>query len=257
MRVGLSVMSARRRGTSKIVLTVTYLFSRGTNLIMLIRELKGNIFDSGYDAIVNTVNCDGVMGKGLALEFKYRFPEMFKEYETLCKAGKIKPGILHFWKESTPKIVNFPTKDHWKDPSKMEYIEKGLLYFVDNYRKWALNSIAFPRLGSSFGGLEWEKVRERMYLHLSTLCNLDIMIYEFDSNAKDLLFERFLAATKGFSPKEYGDVIGIDTARSKLLARAIESRGINSMLQLQNLDGFGNKSVEKVYEFMSTKISAY
>ena len=86
----------------------------------MIKEIKGNIFNSKCQALVNTVNCVGVMGKGIALECKLRFPGMFEKYKEFCDTKKIRPGILQLWKNSKPWVLNFPTKMHWKDPSKIE-----------------------------------------------------------------------------------------------------------------------------------------
>ena len=113
----------------------------------LIHYQKGNIFDSHTHVIVNTVNCKGVMGKGLALAFKQRYPEMVPVYQQECKTGKLRIGRPSLYKASTPWILNFPTKDHWRPPSKLEYLEKGLEYFIKHYKKAGIQSIAFPKLG--------------------------------------------------------------------------------------------------------------
>ena len=96
------------------------------------KKIKGNIFNSSAQVLVNTVNCVGVMGRGIALECKLRFPEMYKNYKKFCDQKKIQPGILQIWKDSSPWILNFPTKSDWRDPSKFEYLEKG--FFNDNWR---------------------------------------------------------------------------------------------------------------------------
>ncbi|MBK8981085.1 MAG: macro domain-containing protein [Ignavibacteria bacterium] len=143
-------------------------------------EINGNIFESNSQTIVNTVNCVGVMGKGIALEFKKRYPEMFKVYAEQCKKGLIKPGILYLYKKSSPWILNFPTKNHWKHPSKLEYIELGLQKFSNEYQKKGIISIAFPLLGTMNGGLKWTDVKVLMYKYLSELENLDVEIYHYN-----------------------------------------------------------------------------
>src|SRR5437660_8061005 len=100
-----------------------------------IHYVKGDIFDSKAQVIVNTVNCQGVMGKGLALIFKQKYPEMFTVYERECKTGKLAIGKPTLYRKSTPWILNFPTKNHWRLPSKLEYLEKGLAFLVNHYRK--------------------------------------------------------------------------------------------------------------------------
>lgn len=112
----------------------------------MIEFVQGDIFESGCEAIVNPINCIGKMGAGLALQFKQKYPEMFKEYEMLCKAKKIKIGSLHFWRNphNNPKwIINFPTKDDLS-PSKLEYIQLGLVPLREAIIKKKLDSVAIP-----------------------------------------------------------------------------------------------------------------
>ena len=128
----------------------------------MIKKIKGNIFNTNCQTLVNTVNCIGVMGKGMALECKLRFPEMFIKYKDSCDKKLFKPGYLQIYKNSKPWILNFPTKIHWKDPSKIEYLEEGLKKFQDEYLNKNISSIAFPLLGASLGGLSEELVYETM-----------------------------------------------------------------------------------------------
>ena len=153
-----------------------------------ISHIYGNIFDSKMQTIVNTVNCVGFMGGGIALEYKRRYPDMFKEYKERCLNGTLKMGELHLWNNDEPWILNFPTKIHFKDPSKEEFIEKGLKKFVSNYKKHSIESIAFPQLGTQLGGLDWEnRVKPIMYKYLEAL-DIEVEIYEFDKNADDSLY---------------------------------------------------------------------
>src|ERR671924_200654 len=103
----------------------------------------GDIFDSKAQVLVNPVNCKGRMGKGLALAFKQRYPDMFAAYQQDCRDGKLRIGRPTLYKTSTPWILNFPTKDHWRDDSRMEYLEEGLQYFVAHYKQLGIKSIAF------------------------------------------------------------------------------------------------------------------
>lgn len=144
----------------------------------MIRRIQGDLFKSKCQVIVNPVNCVGVMGKGLALEFKNRFPEMYEDYAHQCAIRKLKPGVLHLWKNSEPWILNFPTKDHWKYPSLIEYIEYGFEAFCNSYAEHCITSIAFPELGTGLGGLLRDNVREMMDLFLSPLPNIDVEIIE-------------------------------------------------------------------------------
>lgn len=142
----------------------------------MITYVKGDIFSSPSKIIVNTVNTVGVMGKGIALEFKNRYPEMYQRYKALCDEKRLDVGKLVLWKNSSKWVLLFPTKKHWRNPSKMEYIEQGLIRFVENWDKLGANSIAFPRLGCGNGGLAWEEVRPLMEKYLSSL-PLQILIY--------------------------------------------------------------------------------
>ncbi len=128
-----------------------------------------DIFNSHADALVNPVNCKGVMGKGIALEFKKRFPEIMPIYKEACNKGKLSPGTLLFVRlivqpdlfgETKPGVILFPTKIHWRDKSKIEWIEQGFLYLKEYYKEWGLNSIAMPQIGCGLGGLPWEKVND-------------------------------------------------------------------------------------------------
>ena len=118
---------------------------------------RGNIFDSKCQTITNPVNCAGVMGAGLAFQFKNKYPEMFQVYNIACHEGKIKPGFpfVYTAEDCKSKILLFPTKDHWKNPSKIEYISDGMDRFVEKYEEWGITSIAFPTLGCGYGGLSW------------------------------------------------------------------------------------------------------
>ncbi|MFW9874155.1 MAG: macro domain-containing protein [Candidatus Thorarchaeota archaeon] len=142
----------------------------------IIYKINENIFKSEADALVNTVNCKGIMGKGLAKEFKERYPEMFKDYRKKCESNQLKIGKLHLFQTLDHLIINFPTKIHWKHYSRLEWIESGLLYFVNNYKKWNIKSVAFPQLGTSYGKLEWEVVKPLMENYLGPL-DIEVEIY--------------------------------------------------------------------------------
>lgn len=132
--------------------------------------VKGNLFKSQMQTLVNTINCVGVMGNGLAKDFKKYFPEMYKDYVQKCKLKEVLPGKPYIWKNPEPFgkwVLNFPTKDHWKNPSKVEWIKEGLLYFLNNYKKMGIKSIAFPALGCNLGGLSWIDIRFVMEKYLS------------------------------------------------------------------------------------------
>ena len=157
-----------------------------------IKIVKGNIFNTKAQTIVNTVNCVGVMGKGIALVYKLRYPKMFDLYKEYCSNKLIGIGKLwlHKGEENAPWVLNFPTKLHWKYPSKLEYLEKGLHKFVETYEQKGLKSVAFPLLGAHNGGLDKDVVLNLMNQYLSK-CKIPIEIYEYDPNVSDDLFEDF------------------------------------------------------------------
>jgi len=218
-----------------------------------ITEIKGNIFESTCQTLVNTVNCVGLMGKGIALEFKNRFPEMYQNYKEICEKKALKPGLLHLYNKSTPWILNFPTKIHWKYPSKMEYIEFGLKKFVSTYKDRGITSIAFPELGSSLGGLNWNDVRSLMYDYLSQPNNVDIEIYHFDPHAKDSFFDKLYQKICRFEIEDYKTYLGLGPKQSKLLKKFIQNKSLNTMLDLQKIDGIGEKSLKKIYKFVQSE----
>jgi O-acetyl-ADP-ribose deacetylase (regulator of RNase III) len=139
-----------------------------------------NLFDSDAQTLVNTVNCVGVMGKGIAKEFKSRDGEMFEAYKEICSKKQLQPGFLWLWRRKTPWVLNFPTKQHWKGPSKLKWIESGLDKFVKTYEEKKISSISFPKLGCGNGGLEWNIVRPVMEHYLSRV-KIDVYIHDFDS----------------------------------------------------------------------------
>lgn len=157
------------------------------------KVLIGNIFDSSAQTIVNTVNCVGVMGKGIAEEFKKRYPEMFDEYVRLCQTKELRPGVPYLYTDIYgTSIINFPTKNHWKSPSKLSYITEGLEWFVQNYEHLGITSIAFPPLGCGNGGLKWELVGPLMYQTLSPL-PIEIEIYAPYGTKPEYLKHAFLS----------------------------------------------------------------
>ncbi len=136
----------------------------------MILYVSSSLFTSPAQVLVNTVNTVGVMGKGIALEFKQLYPEMFREYQELCETGKLSIGKLYLFKSPNKWVLNFPTKEHWRHPSKVEYIEAGLAEFSRRYARWGINSIAFPALGCGNGRLDFAtQVQPVMHKYLSRL----------------------------------------------------------------------------------------
>lgn len=143
----------------------------------MIKYIQGDLFHSPAHVLVNTVNTDGVMGKGIALGFKNKYPDMFKKYQKFCANNMLDIGTLWIYNAGPKWVLNFPTKKHWRNKSEYEYIEKGLKKFVETYQEKGITSIAFPKLGCGNGGLDWGIVKGLMEKYMRNL-PIDIYIYE-------------------------------------------------------------------------------
>lgn len=149
----------------------------------MIEHKVGNIFKSNANCLVNAVNCEGVMGKGIAAQFKERFPLTYADYVKACKTGLMSIGSLRWFTENGVTVVNFPTKDKWRDSSKLEYIEKGLnalIIALPYLRELHVSKIAIPALGCGCGGLRWVDVSTLIESKLSPYDNWWFMLYEPD-----------------------------------------------------------------------------
>jgi O-acetyl-ADP-ribose deacetylase (regulator of RNase III) len=164
--------------------------------------VRGDMFEAQVDIRVNTVNCVGVMGAGVALAFKTRYPEMFRAYKRACDAGELKSGQLHVWKTLNEWIVNFPTKRHWREGSRYEDIESGLTALRDYLATQGTVRVALPALGCGHGGLDWSRVSEMIRGHLR---DLDAQISVFEPSDSLTVGARAAATMRGGSAaKEIG-----------------------------------------------------
>ncbi len=148
----------------------------------MIELTRGNILAADAEALVNTVNCVGYMGKGIALQFKQAFPENFRAYKKACRVGEIQPGWVYVFDTgmlTNPKyIINFPTKKHWRAKSRYDYIQEGLQSLVTEVQRLRIRSIAMPPLGCGLGGLEWNRVRSMIIKALEELHEVDVLVFE-------------------------------------------------------------------------------
>lgn len=145
----------------------------------MIKYVTGNIFESKAQCLVNTVNCEGYMGKGIAYQFKLRYPENNKDYMRACKSGELHIGTIHFFIEDGIWIVNFPTKDKWREKSHISYVEVGLDRLVEFIHDKRPTSVAIPPLGCGNGGLEWNEVKGIIDNKLSSVKEIcDITVFE-------------------------------------------------------------------------------
>lgn len=157
----------------------------------MIKYITGNIFDSNAQALVNTVNTVGVMGKGIALQFKKEFPKNYKKYVKACKDKSFSIGKLLVIDDESiytgrKIIINFPTKKNWRNPSEYSYIEEGLNQLVELIQQKSIKSIAIPPLGAGNGGLDWKKVKAILESKLKSL-NCDVFIYEPNFIIKEVM----------------------------------------------------------------------
>lgn len=204
----------------------------------MIHFTKGNLLEADAEALVNTVNTIGVMGKGIALMFKERFPKNTQEYAKACKANEVKTGKMFVTKTDElmgPKwLVNFPTKKHWRHPSKLEWIVEGLqdlkTFIVINDVK----SIAIPPLGSGNGGLDWDVVRDQIIKTLEDLNGVDVLVYEPTQKYQNV------AKTKGVEKL---------TAARALIAELVRRYWVLgmecSLLEIQKLAWFLERVIEE------------
>ena len=148
----------------------------------MIEYVCGNLFDAEVEAITNAVNCVGIMGKGIALEFKQRYPDAFAAYKQQCDTGQIRLRQVFIFDrgetQSPRYIVHFPTKRHWRDSSQIEDIETGLRSLVSELHRMQIDSIAIPALGCGLGGLEWLSVRGEIEKAFSSCKTVKVLVFE-------------------------------------------------------------------------------
>lgn len=208
---------------------------------------EGTVFNTPAKTIVNTVNCLGVMGTGIALEFKLRYPEMYEQYVDCCNNKKYKVGIPKIYEYSEKVwIMNFPTKINWKYPSKIEWIEGGLKYFAENYKKRNIESIAFPKLGTSNGGLNWNEVKLLMEKYLLNL-DIDVYVCLDEKIEAEGIEKEMLCRLKDLSIDILINKAKISKKQSEII---ISNANVSRLWNISNLDGIGIKTYEKLFSYL-------
>ncbi|CZE46271.1 macro domain-containing protein [Campylobacter geochelonis] len=227
----------------------------------MLKVKMGNIFNSKCQTIVNTINCVGVMGAGIAYEFRLRYPNMYEKYLNLCNfdnPNRIKTGNLWLYTpsnneiQSFKQILNFPTKNHWKFPSKIEFIEAGLNKFSQTYKDKGITSIAFPLLGADKGGLDKEVVLNLMKKKLEKL-DLDVEIWEFDRFANDDLYDDFKNKFQSIELKELKKIaknLGFKGIKFASIQKALDDENIKSMSGMLRTNGLGDKTLEACFRLV-------
>lgn len=215
----------------------------------MITYYEGTVFNTESKALVNTVNTIGVMGRGIALEFSLRFPDMSEDYKNKCIDKKLLLGKMDYYIDSSDIIiVNFPTKWHFKYPSKIEWIESGLKNFVQTYKEYGISSIAFPKLGCSNGGLKWEQVKPLMEKYLR----------DIDAHVIICLDQlQYAEGKEGEMVNKYNQTpIGTLSNHVKLTQKqklGLEIKGkINRFWNLSEIPGIGDKTYRSIFNFFYT-----
>ncbi len=223
----------------------------------MINYTEGNLLDADVEALVNTVNTVGVMGKGIALMFKEAFPSNYKAYEQACKRKEVQIGKVFVTEREDllgPKwLINFPTKEHWRNASKLEWIEEGLADLKRFIAEKKIRSIAIPPLGSGNGGLEWSEVKPLIEAALSTLKDVDVVVYEPTAKYQNV------------SKREGVDKLTAPRALIAELVRRYSIIGIDcSLLEIQKLGYFLERAVDALklenkfkFEFTANKYGPY
>lgn len=217
---------------------------------MSIEVITGNIFTSNAQTLVNPVNCEGVMGAGLALECRLRYPEMFERYQQLCTEELLAPGKLWLYKGKERWVLNFPTKQSWKQPSRFSYLEQGLNNLVESFQLRGISSIALPLLGADKGGLDADKVLLLMQEALIPVAKvIPVSIYRYHPKATDDLFEQFVQLFSQYSLQELKTQTSISLKRLEAVQQAIEQGNLCQLNQLASVPGVGIKTLEQLFQF--------
>lgn len=223
---------------------------------MALTIVKGNIFTTKCQTIVNTVNCVGVMGAGMALECRLRWPDMFLAYVALCKKNQMKIGMLWLYKSPDRWLLSFPTKRHWKEPTQEEYLHLGLEKFMRAYHQKKIESIAFPLLGAQHGGLEQARAQQIMVSYLRE-CKIPVEIYQYDPMAPDDLFDGVKEVLSRKTAAEIKDALGLRDAQAEHLLGALHDPSIRQLNRLAGVNGIGGKTVEKLFYYARLHMAAH
>ena len=212
-------------------------------------ELHGNLFASRAQAYVNTVNCVGAMGKGIALEFRRRYPRMFAQYYQICRQRQLQPGQILPYRKESPWILNFAIKNDWKHPSKIEWIETCLEKFCARYRDMGISSVAFPWMGAMNGGLPLEQIQAVTRRYLRTVDDISVEVSPFDPEAPDPLDENMFAARAQLPVEEIAQLASVNRSSAAVLRDVALERKPPSFTRLLEATGFGKSLADKVYAF--------
>ncbi|MBS3973012.1 MAG: macro domain-containing protein [Erysipelotrichia bacterium] len=211
----------------------------------MIKYSTGTVFNVECDARVNTVNCLGVMGAGIALEYKLRYPEMFEEYKEKCLKKFIKLGKVDYWSTNQEIIVNFPTKYDFRYPSELKWIEYGLIDFLDTYKTLNINRVAFPKLGVGNGELDWIDVKRLMEMYLNDIELEVIICLDEDKKASG----KELDMVTAFNKINLENTCKKINLTKKQIMKLNDSRPITRFRELLSVNSIGAKSYENLFRY--------
>lgn len=214
----------------------------------MITRVEGDLLAADVEALVNTVNCVGVMGKGIALQFKRRYPHVFTAYQRACKRGEVRIGQMFVTPteqlDGPRLVINFPTKKHWRSPSRLEYIEMGLAGLRETILEYGITSIAVPPLGAGSGGLEWADVEPMIVQKLGDLEDVDIELFVPSAELRPIAGSANVRMT-------WGRAILVDLLESYVTRRAAvepwEDQFGASHLEIQKLMYFANENEPRLH----------
>lgn len=209
----------------------------------MLKIIEGSVFSTDAKTIVNTVNCVGALGKGIALEFYLRYEGLEAEYKKACEDKTLRIGRPKLYIHNDSRwILNFPTKNHWRYPSKLEWIEEALKYFAKNYKKVDFGTIAFPKLGCGNGKLDWKDVKPLMIKYLDNL-DIDVYICLGETEYVDEIEKKMVNAMEKIDILYLQD-IGIPKAQAELIKCNLP---IKRMQELLNIKEIGKNSYVKLF----------
>ncbi len=217
----------------------------------MIKYFDGTVFNAPAQTIVNTVNTVGVMGAGVALEFALRYPEMYCHYKEKCKSGDVQIGKIDFYVDQEKIIVNFPTKQHFKYPSKIEWIELGLKNFVETYKDNGVKSVAFPKLGCLNGKLNWSVVKPLMEKYLS-LIDAEVIICLDNLKCADGKEKKMLDHFNQYDINLLGKEIKL---RSDQIQYLLENKPFDRFWQIGTEKPIKGTAYKKIFNFFYNYVS--
>lgn len=211
-------------------------------------DLTGNIFSSSAKAIVITVNCEGVMGAGIALDAKNRWPEIYDLYSKKCELNGFHVGEIMWADSMSKKVALFPSKKLWRAPSKLSYLSDGLDTLRTDIDQMSITSIALPHLGCSNGGLTWSEVKPLIVEKLSRIDGLLVELWKFEQNFVDQDFKKFREVFLSLNSIDASSWVRFSKNTEKFLRQVLSKSDLKNFVQLAEVKGIGKKTLQKIYK---------